>query len=105
MRACVYAFSRQARLSKKIKNLPAIQETQVQSLCWEDPLQKEMATHAGILAWEIPWLEEPGRLQSMGFAKESDTAYGLSSNNVVPVLMREWEPACSASGIFVSHLY
>ena len=55
-----------------LKYLPTMQETQVQSLCWEDPLQKEMATHAGILAWEIPWLEEPGRLQSMGFAKESD---------------------------------
>ena len=48
-----------------VKNLPAMQETWVRSLGWEDPLKKEMATHSGILAWEIPWTEEPGRLQSM----------------------------------------
>ena len=51
---------------KKKKNLPAMQETRVQSLDWEDPLEKEMATHFSILAWEIPWTEEPGGLQSMG---------------------------------------
>ena len=49
-----------------IKNPPAIQETQVQSLGWEDPLKEEMATHSSILAWTIPWTEEPGGLQSMG---------------------------------------
>ena len=49
-----------------------MQETQVQSLGWEDPLEKEMATHSGILACEIPWTEGPGGLQSMG-SKESDT--------------------------------
>ena len=49
-----------------IKNLPAMQETQVLSLGWEDPLQKGIATHFSILAWRIPWTEEPGRLQSMG---------------------------------------
>ena len=49
-----------------VKNLPAMQETRVQSLDWEDPLEKRMATHSGILAWRIPWIEEPGRLQSMG---------------------------------------
>jgi len=43
-----------------------MQETQVQSLGWEDPLEKEMATHSNIPAWEIPWKEKPGRLQSMG---------------------------------------
>ena len=48
-----------------VKNLPAMQETQVQSLCQEDPLEKEMATHSSILAWEIPWIEESSRLQSM----------------------------------------
>ena len=52
-----------------VKNLPAKQETQVPSLGWEDPLEKEMATHSSILAWEIPWTEEPGGLQSMGFQK------------------------------------
>ena len=49
-----------------IKHLPALQKTQVQSLGWEDPLEKEMATHSSILAWRIPWTEEPGRLQSTG---------------------------------------
>ena len=49
-----------------VKNLPAKQETQVLSPGWEDSLEKGMATHSGILAWEIPWTEEPGRLQSMG---------------------------------------
>ena len=49
-----------------VKNLPAMQEIQVRSLGWEDPLEKEMATHSSILAWRIPWTEESGGLQSMG---------------------------------------
>ena len=49
-----------------VKNLPAVQETWVQSLGWEYPLEKEMATHSSVLAWRIPWTEEPGGLQSMG---------------------------------------
>ena len=49
-----------------IKNLPAMQEIQVQSLVWEKPLEKEMATHCSILAWRIPWTEEPDALQSTG---------------------------------------
>ena len=49
-----------------VKYLPAMQETQVQSLGWKDPLEKGMATHSSILAWRIPWTEEPGGLQSMG---------------------------------------
>ena len=48
------------------KESTAVQETQVQSLGWEDPLEKEMATHSTILAWKISWMEEPGGLQSMG---------------------------------------
>ena len=48
-----------------VNNLPAGQETWVQSLCWEDPLEKGMATYSNILAWRIPWTEEPGKLQSM----------------------------------------
>ena len=48
-----------------VKNLPAMQETRVQSLGQEDPLEKGMATHSSILAWKIPWTEEPGRAQSM----------------------------------------
>ena len=52
-----------------VKNLPAMQETWVRSLGWEDLLEEEMATHSGILAWEIPWTEKPGGLQSMGLQK------------------------------------
>ena len=53
-------------VAQTVKHLPTMQETQVQSLCWEDLLEKEMATHSSILAWNIPWTEKPGRLQSMG---------------------------------------
>ena len=49
-----------------VKNQPVMQDTWVQSLGWEDPLEKGMATHSSILAWSIPWTEEPGGLQSMG---------------------------------------
>ena len=59
-------------LDQLVKNLPAMQETQVQFLGWEDPLEKEMATHSSILAWTILWTEKPGRLQSMG-SQELDT--------------------------------
>ena len=52
-----------------VKRLPTMRETQVQSLGWEDPLKKEMATHSGILAWRIPWTEEPGGLQSLGLQR------------------------------------
>ena len=53
-------------MAQLVKNLPAMQETQVQSLGHDDPLEKGMVTHSSILAWRIPWTEEPGGLQSMG---------------------------------------
>ena len=53
-------------VAQTVKRLAVMKETQVQSLGWEDPLEKEMATHYSILAWRIPWIEEPGRLQSTG---------------------------------------
>ena len=56
-------------VAQMVKNLPVMQETWVQSLGWEDPLEKIMATHSSILAWRIPWTEEPGRLQSMGLQR------------------------------------
>ena len=52
-----------------VKDLPAMQEMQVQSLSQEDPLEKEMVIHSSILAWKIPWTEEPGGLQSMGWQR------------------------------------
>ena len=57
---------RASLVAQLIKNFLAVQETQVQSLGWEDPVEKEMATHSSILAWKISWTEEPGGLQSMG---------------------------------------
>ena len=59
-------------MGQTVKNLLTVQDTWVQFLGWEDSLEKEMATHSSILAWKIPWTEEPGRLQSMGH-KESGT--------------------------------
>ena len=54
-------------VAQTVKHPPAMQETRVQSLGQEDPVEKEMATHSSILAWKIPWTEEPGGLQSMGW--------------------------------------
>ena len=53
-------------MAQMVKNLPAMQETRVQSLGQDNPLEKEMATHSSILAWKSPWIEEPDRLQSIG---------------------------------------
>ena len=53
-------------VAQTVKHLTTVWETWVQSLGWEDPLEKEMATHSSIPAWEIPWMEKPGRIQSMG---------------------------------------
>ena len=58
-------------VAQMVKNLAAIQETQVLSLGWEDPLEKGMTTHSRILAWRSPWTEEPGRLQSMGSQRDT----------------------------------
>ena len=56
-------------VGSEVKRLPTMWETWVQSLGWEDPLEKEMATHSNILAWRIPWMEEPGGLQSTGLQR------------------------------------
>ena len=53
-------------MAQTVSNLPAMQESWIQSLGWEDPLEKEMATYSSILAWEIPWTEKPGRLWPLG---------------------------------------
>ena len=63
----VYKYTKWASLvAQRVKRLPAMRETQVRFLGWEDPLKKEIATHSSTLAWKIPWTEKPGRLQSMG---------------------------------------
>ena len=56
-------------MAQKVKNLPAMRETWIRSLGWEDPLEEVVATHSNILAWKLPWTEEPGRLQSMGWQR------------------------------------
>ena len=63
---CHICMSWASLVAQMVKHLPAMQETRVESLGWEDSLEKEMATHSSILSWRIPWAEEPGKLQSMG---------------------------------------
>ena len=62
-------FFRASLVAQTVKRLPAMRETRVWSLGWEDPLEKEMATHSSTLAWKIPWTEEPDGLQSMGLQR------------------------------------
>ena len=81
-------------VAQMVKNLPVMQETQIWSLGWEDPLEKEMATHSSILAWEIPWTEEPGGLQSMGLQRvrhqaQSDQAHMLQSLTLFMIFYEE----------------
>ena len=68
----IFFSTRTSQVAQMVKNLPALWETWVRSLGWEDPLERGMATHSSILAWRLPWTEEPGGLQYMGH-KESDT--------------------------------
>ena len=77
---------RASLVAQMVKHLPEMQETGVWSLGWEDPLEKEMATHSSILAWKIPWTEEPGRLQSMGSQRVGhDWAISLLFTSLVAV--------------------
>ena len=64
-------------MARSVKNLPAMQETRVQSLGWEDPLEEGIETHSSILAWRIQWTQKPGELQSMG-SKELETSEQLT---------------------------
>ena len=66
---CFKWYSGASLVAQRLKCLPGMQETWVRSLGWEDPLEKEKATHSSTLAWRIPWREEPGRVQSMGFQR------------------------------------
>ena len=70
-----------------VKNLLVMQETWVLSLGWEDPLEKEMATHSSILAWRIPWTEEPGGLQSMGSQSDLSEQLNTSSLKQYPLII------------------
>ena len=63
---------RTSPVAQTVKNLPAVQETLVQSLGWEDPLEEGRTTHSSILAWKIPWTEEPGGLQTIKLQRRND---------------------------------
>ena len=65
----VLLFVHLCAVAQTVKRLSTMRETQVRSLGWEDPLEKEMATHSSVLAWRIPWTEEPGGLQSTGWQR------------------------------------
>ena len=80
---CVYTYACASLVAQLVKNLSAVQETQVQSLGWEDPLGKEIATHSSILVWEISWTEEPGGLQSMGSQRVTQALATETANNHV----------------------
>ena len=69
----------QLLVAQLVKNLPTMQKTQFLSLGWEDPLEKGLAAHSNILAWKIPWTEEPGRLQSLGLQKVGHDSTALLS--------------------------
>ena len=110
---CLLQYSWASLVSKMVKNLPAIQNTWVQSLDWEDPLEKGMATHSSILAWRILWTEEPGKLQSMGsqrlghnWATKHSTAYSVYLTEDWIVLEKWWirNAPCTWEGCW-THTY
>ena len=81
-------------VAPRLKCLPAMRETRVRSLSWDDPLEKEMATHSSILAWRIPWREEPSRLQSTGSQRVGHnwaTSLSLSLSVKRKRSWRKWE--------------
>ena len=99
---CVFesGFFLASLVAQRLKHLPAMWETWVRSLDWEDPLEKEMATHSSILAWRIPWMEEPGGLQSTG-SQESDTTERLHflSGSIMHLTSVQGVSLCVVSGI------
>ena len=90
---CNYIIIWVSLMAQRLKRLPAMQETWVRSLDWEDPLEKEMATHSSILAWRIPWTEEPGGLQSTGSQRVGhDWTTSLSSQWYHPIISSSVTP-------------
>ena len=94
----IYIITRASLVAQMVKHLPTMWETWVQSLGQEDPLEKEMATHSSTLAWKIPWMEKPGKLQSMGlqsWTRLSDFTFFLSFLSLVAQMVKKppamWE--------------
>ena len=83
-------------VAQPVKNRPAIRETWIRSLCLEDPLKKVMATHCSILAWRIPWTEEPGRLQSMELQRVRRNWVTNTRPSLIPsFVLSPWQNICS----------
>ena len=82
-----------SQVAQMVKNLPKMQDTQVQSLSWADPLKKGMATNSGFFAWRIPWTEEPGGLQPIGSHNCANYLWG--GNNYARIDWRCWLKAIS----------
>ena len=106
----IYLKCKTSLVAQTVKCLPTMQETWVRSLGREDPLQKEMATHSSTLAWKIPWMEEPGRLQSMGLQRVDTTErlhlifkmFHVSNKQLTFVFHLSWKssPLIWSSGAF-----
>ena len=79
-------------MAQMVKRLPTMCETQVQSLGQEDLLEKEMATHSSILAWKIPWMEGPGRLQSMGSQRVRQLVSSVQHSDLTFLHIMNWSP-------------
>ena len=92
----VFWSMRTSPVAQTVKNLPAVQETLVQSLGWEDPLEEGRTTHSSILAWKIPWTEEPGGLQSMGSQRVRQDWSDLALMQWTTYLFPKWEKTESA---------
>ena len=86
-------------MAQSVKNLPAVQEMQVQSLCWADPLEEGVETHSSILAWEIPWTEEPGELQSMGSKR---AGHNLAAEHTHMQRLKRWHDLLSSHTFFLN---
>ena len=88
-------------VAQRLKRLPLMRETQVRSLGWEDPLEKEMVTHSTILAWRIPWMEEPDGLQSTGLQRVGyDRATSLSLSRHKLFKIHHSDMGLDGKGIF-----
>ena len=91
-----HIYSMASLIAQSVKNLPAVHETWVEFLGWEDPLEKEMATHSSILAWRIPWTEEPGGLQSMG-SQKSDMTQQLNHHQHIQQMLHKCQSSSAIS--------
>ena len=81
-------------LAQSVKNLPAVWETWVGSLGREDPLEKEMATHSRIIAWRVPWTEEPDRYRPWGCKSRTWLSYWISTTSIFSILLLPWLHSC-----------